>query len=94
MATEEKVYKCLNPAGIQMPVETYPLAERLDSLDGKTIHLSITGEPDITIPLEKKLREHYPNVNWTMKKAYGVAPVEMSDEEIKTTDGMILGVCW
>jgi len=94
MAAEDKVYKCLNPSGIQMPVNTYPLAPRLDSLDGKTIHLSITGEPDITLPLEKKLKEKYPKVNWTTKRAYGVAPVEMSDEEIKTTDAMILGVCW
>ena len=94
MATEDKVYKCLNPSGIQMPALTYPLAERLDTLGGKTIHLSITGEPDITIPLEKRLKTDYPNVNWTMKKTYGIAPVELSDEEIKTTDAMILGVCW
>ena len=94
MATEDKVYRCLNPSGILMPVKTYPLAERLDALDGKTIHLSITGEPDITIPLEKKLKANYPKVNWTVKKTYGIAPAELSDEEIKTTDAMILGVCW
>ena len=47
-----KVYKCLNPVGIQMPVKQYPLAPRLGTLDGKNIHLSICGEPDITIPLE------------------------------------------
>ena len=94
MATEDKVYRCLNPSGILMPVKTYPLAERLDALDGKTIHLSITGEPDITIPLERKLKANYPKVNWTVKKTYGIAPAELSDEEIKTTDAMILGVCW
>ena len=94
MAAEDKVYKCLNPSGIMMPALTYPLAERLDTLGGKTIHLSITGEPDITIPLEKRLKTDYPSVNWTMKKTYGIAPVELSDEEIKTTDAMILGVCW
>ena len=94
MATEDKVYKCLNPAGILMPALLYPLAERLDTLEGKTIHLSITGEPDITIPLEKRLKTDYPKVDWTVKKTYGIAPVELSDEEIKTIDGMILGVCW
>ena len=91
---EKETFKCLNPVGIQVPVDTYPLAPRLDSLDGKTIHFSITGEPDITIALEKKLKMDYPNVNWTQKKSYTPGPVQLSDEELKTTDGVILGVCW
>jgi len=94
MAEKERVYKCLNPVGMQMPVKTFPLAPRLDSLDGKTIHLSICGEPDITIPLEKKLKGDHPHINWTVKKTYGIDPRRMSEEEIKTTDGAILGVCW
>ena len=53
---EDRVYKCLNPVGIQPPVKTYPLAPRLDTLDGKTIHMSICGEADIWVPLEKKLK--------------------------------------
>lgn len=87
-------YKCLNPVGIQEPVDLLPLAPRLDTLDGKTIHLSICGEPDITIPLEKRLRGDYPNVNWTVKKTYNINPIRLSEEEMKTTDGVILGVCW
>ena len=94
MAEAEKVYKCLNPVGMQMPVKTSPLAPRLDTLDGKTVHLSICGEPDITIPLEKKLKGDYPNINWTTKKTYGIDPIRLSEEETKTTDGAILGVCW
>ena len=94
MATKEKVYKCLSPVSNRNAVEISPLAPRRDTLDGKEIYLSICGEPDITIALEKKLKMDYPNVNWTVKKTYGIAPIEMSDEEIKTTDGMILGVCW
>ena len=94
MATKDKAYKCLNPVGIQAPVDTFPLAARLDSLDGKTIHLSICGEPDITIPLEKRLKGDYPDVNWTVKKTYSIVPIELSEEERKTTDGVILGVCW
>jgi hypothetical protein len=90
----EKTYKCLNPTGVQEPVDLLPLAPRLTTLDGKTIHMSICGEPDITIPLERRLRGDYPNVNWTMKKTYGIAPLQLSDEEMKTTDGVILGVCW
>jgi hypothetical protein len=88
------VYKCLNPVGKQDSVDLLPLAPRLDTLDGKTIHMSICGEPDITIPLEKRLKSDYPQVNWTVKKTYGIAPIELSDEEMKTTDAVILGVCW
>jgi hypothetical protein len=94
MAEKEKVYKCLNPVGIQMPVKTFPLAARLNSLDGKTVHICICGEPDITIPLEKKLRASYPKVNWTMRKTYGIDPRRLTDEEMKTTDAVVLGVCW
>ena len=86
--------RCINPTGISNPVDTYPLAPRLDTLDGKTIHISITGEPDITLPLEKKLRADYPNVNWTQKKSYTPTPVYLSEEEMKTTDAVILAVCW
>ncbi len=91
---KDRVYKCLNPTGTQMPVKMFPLASRLESLDGKTIHISICGEPDITIPLEKRLKGDYPNVNWTTKKTYGINPIQLSDEEMKTTDAVILGVCW
>ncbi|MFC1900140.1 hypothetical protein ACFLYN_00955 [Chloroflexota bacterium] len=94
MADKDKVYKCINPTGMQMPVKTFPIAPRLDSLDGKTINLSICGEPDITIPLEKKLKAEYDNINWQIKKTYGIDPVRMSEEEMKTTDAAILGVCW
>ena len=94
MAGTERVYKCLSPVGIQLPVKTSPLAPRLDKVDGKTIHISICGEPDITIALERRLKMDYPNVNWTMKKSYTPSPVQLSDEEIKTTDAVILGVCW
>jgi len=94
MTEKDKVYKCLNPVGIQLPIDTFPLAPRLDTIDGKEIILSITGEPDITIPLEKKLKSEYPTVNWKIKKTYMIEPVRLSDEEIKTADAVIQGVCW
>jgi hypothetical protein len=94
MPAKERVYRCLSPVGIQLPVKTFPLAPRLDRVDGKTIHLSICGEPDITIALERRLKMDYPNVNWTVKKSYTPNPVQLSEEEMKTTDAVILGVCW
>ncbi len=87
-------YRCLNPVGISLPIKTFPLAPRLDNLDGKEIYLSICGEPDITIPLEKRLKVDYPEVKWNVKKTYGVVPLPLSDEERKTCDAVIMGVAW
>ena len=61
---EERKHKFLNPVGQQLPTKTYALAPRLDKLDGKEIWISITGEPDFTIPLERRLKMDYPDVNW------------------------------
>ena len=93
-AVKDKVYKCLNPIGNQEPVDLFPLAPRLDKIDGKTIHLSICGEADIWVPLEKKLKADYPNVNWTVKKRFHIVPWQLTEEERKQTDAVILGVCW
>ncbi len=89
-----EVYKCLNPVGSEVPVDTFPLAPRLDSLEGKTIYFSICGEPDITIPLEKRLKSDYPSVNWKTKKTYRTHPIPLTDEEMKTCDGLIQAVAW
>jgi hypothetical protein len=91
---EKEVYKCLNPVGIQEPVETSPLAPRLNTMDGKEIYLGVSGEPDIWIALEKRLKADYPNVNWKTKKTYLTNPIPLSDEEMKTADALIQGVCW
>ena len=74
---EDKIYKCLSPVGNEVPVDLFPLASRLDSLDGKTININICGEPDITIALERKLKGDYPNVNWTTKKTYSIDPIRL-----------------
>ena len=95
MATaKDKVYKCLNPVGIQEPVDLSPLAKRLDGLNGKNIHLSLCGEQDIWAYLEKRLKGDYPDVNWSMKKGYTPPPIPLTEEKRKTTDAVILGVCW
>jgi hypothetical protein len=94
MAEKDKVYNCLNPVGISIPVQTFPLAPRLKTLDGKTIYFSITGEPDITIPLEKRLKSKYPNIIWKSKKTYTTNPVELTDEEREHCDGLIQAICW
>ena len=94
----EKVYKCLNPVGIQDPVELLPLAPRLDTLDGKNIYFTSRAgsEQDIMIPLPKMLQAAYPNVNWTIREAahHGEGAKALSDEEMKTADAVIRGVLW
>ena len=87
-------YKFLSPLGIEDEVDTVPLAPRLTTLNGKTIHLSITGEPELTIYLERQLKEAYPQANWTVKKSYRPTPVRLTKEERKTTDAVILAVSW
>ena len=91
----DKVYKCLNPVGIQTPVRLHPLAPRLDKIDGKTIYVCINagGDQDITIPLVKKLPADYPNVNWKFKRKFGFNS-ELTDEEKKDADAMIAGIIW
>jgi len=75
-------------------VDTFPLATRIDTLDGKTIYISASGEPDIMMPLEERLRRAYPNVNWEKKHTYGIDVDPLSDEEMKTADALIQGVAW
>ena len=94
MAEKDKVYKCLNPVGMKQSVDTFPLARRLDCISGKTIYISASGEPDIMIPLERRLRSDCPNVNWKKKHTYGIDVDAMSDEEMKTADAVIQGVAW
>ncbi|MEE8414173.1 MAG: hypothetical protein V3R96_06435 [Dehalococcoidales bacterium] len=93
MAEKDKLYKLLNPIWIQYPVNTLPLAPSPTILNGKEIFFSISSEPDINIPLEKRFKSDYPTIKWKAKKPYLLAPV-LLDEEMKTVDGQIQGVAW
>jgi hypothetical protein len=92
MVTKERIYKCLNPIGIQDPVDLYPLAPRLDRLNGKTImfNMLVQVEREILIPLEKMLRSNYPEVNWIFRES---GP-PISDEELHNADALIQGVAF
>ena len=98
----EKTYKCLNPVGIHTPVDLSPLAPRLNTLDGKTVFVSIGagGEQDITIPLPKKLQEKYPQVNWIIQGAgphlTKAGSISLTDEQVESgeIDALIRGVIW
>ncbi len=96
----ERIYQFVNPVGIQEPVEQFPLAPRLDTLDGKTIFFSIGagGEQDIIIPLTKRLQSDYPRVNWQIRTAAAHRTVAgssaLSGEDMKVADACIRGVVW
>jgi hypothetical protein len=92
MVTKDRIYKCLNPIGIQDPVDLYPLAPRLDRLDGKTImfNMMVNVEQEFLTPLEKMLRSNYPEVNWIFRES---GP-PISDEELSNTDALIQGVAF
>jgi hypothetical protein len=100
MAEKGKVYKCLNPVGIQDPVDLLPISKRLDKLDGKTIFFSIGagGEQDIIIPLTKRLQSDYPQVKWQIRTAAAHMTIAgssaLSEEKMKVADAVIRGVVW
>ncbi len=100
MPRKDNTYKCLNPVGIQSPVDIHPLAPRLDKLDGKTIYISVGagGEQGVMIPLPKELQARYPNVNWKVTYAPPHATIAgstaLSNEEMKDADALIRGVVW
>jgi len=60
----DKMYKCLNPVGIQKPIDLYPLAPRLDKdkLTGKTIYISVGagGEQGLMILCPSDSRNSIP----------------------------------
>lgn len=92
MVIKDRIYKCLNPIGIQEPVNLYPLAPRLDRLDGKNImfNMMVGVEQELLTPLEKMLRNDYPEVNWNMRES---GP-PISDKEFRNTDALIQGVAF
>ncbi|MBI2851127.1 MAG: hypothetical protein HYX80_08840 [Chloroflexi bacterium] len=94
MAEKDKVYKCLNPQGIQETIDLFPLAPRLDTIDGKEIWISECGEPDVNIALEKRLKSDYPDVDWKVKKTYQTNAIQLTEEEMKTADAVIQSVAW
>jgi hypothetical protein len=96
----QKIYRCLNPVGIQDPIDLLPISPRLDKLDGKKIFFSIGagGEQDIIIPLTKRLQSDYPQVDWQIRTAAEHRTVAgssaLSEEEMKVADAVIRGVVW
>ncbi len=91
----DRIYKCLNPAGIQEPVNVEPLAPRIDRFDGKNIVISCQEADPVIMPaLVQRLKNDYPNVNWMVKDTHETESISLTEEELNAADGLIQGVAW
>ena len=89
---KDRIYKCLNPIGVQDPVDLYSLAPRLDRFDGKTImfNMMVNVEQEFLTPLEKMLKDNYTEVNWIFRESGPPLP----DEQFRAADALIQGVAF
>ena len=74
LAADTARISVLNPRGVQPPIRLIPMAQRLDTLDGKTIYIVDTRYP-LTEPfvqeVYKTMKEKYPKTNWVFKNKIG-----------------------
>ncbi len=71
---EEAKITVMNPRGIQPPIRLIPMAQRPDSLDGKTIYFVDTRYPNTRAFVEefmKALKEKFPKTNFVLKDKVG-----------------------
>lgn len=91
----DRVYRCLDPRGIESEVDTVLLAPRLDRLDGKHIVISAQEVDPVIMPaLVERLKLDLPNVDWLVKDSGVSEQVSLTDQEMDATDAVIQGVAW
>ena len=95
-AEEEKIV-VLNPRGTPPPIRLVPMAQRMDTLDGKTIYVINAGFGNTFLPeVRNVLAEKYPNTTWIFKNKGGRDYFDDDPKlwaEIKEKGhGMIMGV--
>ena len=95
IAAEGKI-TVLNPLGTPPPIEKKQMADRLDTLDGKTIYMINTGFPNSGRLLEEVgnwFKASYPSINIVMARG-GMTniPQNVMTEIGEKADGVILGV--
>ena len=64
----------MNPTGMKPPIRQIPMAERLATLEGKTIYIVDTGFPrtrEFVETLLETLAEWYPKTEWVLKDKFG-----------------------
>jgi hypothetical protein len=91
----EKKFNVLSPQGIQLPVDTKPLANRLDALDGKIIYVN-QGEADAVImpALFDRLKKDYPKTTWKLIASASFGPRAVESDVTKEAKAVIRGIGW
>ena len=86
----------LNPLGTPPPIEKKQMADRLDTLDGKTIYMINTGFPNSGRLLEELgnwFKANYPKINIvTARGGMTNIPPNVMTEIGEKADAVILGV--
>ncbi len=91
----DKKYNVINPQGNFVPVQTKPLANRLDTLDGKTIWMCQSEADPVVMPaLWDRLQKEYPKTTWKKTVTSNTAPVRLTADEQKTAQAAIVGNSW
>jgi hypothetical protein len=92
---QEPIVKVLNPVGTYIPVETKPLAPRLNSLAGKNIwYYQSEANPVIMPVLLNHLKKDYPTTTWKFYETQGWGTDAVTADELKGVDAVIRGVGW
>jgi len=93
--TVDKTYKVINPNGTFIPIETKPLAARLDTIDNKTIYFTESeANPRIMPALLKKMKETYTKTNFVYTATASFGDSVPSDDMLKNAQGYIRGISW
>jgi hypothetical protein len=93
-----EVYEALNPKGIQLPVQLFPLTPRLPDLKNKTIYFVDLGKPasDTAFDaLEKYLSETIPEAKFVRRQkklTYFADEPDLWNEIIEKADAFIFGI--
>jgi hypothetical protein len=72
--TSSNIVTVMNPRGVKPPIRQIPMAERPDTLDGKTIYIVDTQFPrtrEFVETLLETLGERYPKTDWVLKDKFG-----------------------
>ena len=85
-----------NPMGTPPPIKMKAMAPRLDTLDGKTIYLVVTGFPNsdnFMAVMQEWFKENHPKVN-TVIRSMGMSnmPADLKAEIKEKADAIFFGL--
>jgi hypothetical protein len=93
---KDKVYNCISPQGVQLPVQISALSPRLTTFDGQLIYVN-QGEADpIIMPaLWTRVQKDYPKAIWKLIATSSFGPNAPEQEVIDAKPkALIRGISW